>query len=767
MLIELGEIHSALSDYQEALYIRRKLTSGDPEGQLRARELSNILEKIGDALQTQANSSKALSYYREAVALRQAAVKPGPEFRKSLSMTLEKVANILAIQGDFPEAIAMLGKALTIKRDLAKENPKSQTLTRELSSSEQRYEAMLREHGSIQRNQGVSIAAKVPLEYRAQAPGRCQRQFIRKQKDLPPGERPAIQQWLDEWIERVDSQMPFSTEGLRCIEVQIDWRLISNSGLDDGVIRPVVGAGGWPLIPGSSIKGMFRRACRDQAPQKLMDWCGGTVPGEDGPSIQPGWLRFHGAWPADDRWTSGLLDLAHPQQEWQVGIGSRKNDGAFAVVSLYRPRLVIGLSSSIPLADEVWEEIMAILRSALAMGIGGRTCVGYGSSGRLTGDLLFESALEGQGPAAKLLDGTAEFRPTMFRAAIRGMALRLFGGITDARTARQVVGRLFGSLSPDDDRAGNVGILATAYTEATAELGSFGWQNYQQPIYATSGRLQWRRMRACSGGEEEALLIELLAALHGLTMSLGGFGRGWRRPDHRIFRRQYDKTPIGCHWQWRDVANLPPWIHIQSPEALSKLLERSRRLARQWLKATGQPIGGPAPWREVIHPQQMQIWTRKATDPADAEAVAWFHNSPEGRQDAGQQSDPCNLKRTILAGQMNQVGLIWNRLLPLLDASDATPQPTRVQPPANPLARPAPAAMARPMARPAAARQQAQPPQGSVSIAAHQGAYLESLVLHSLPADARPEARQLHASFVAEMNRGAGAAHFTPLQWAD
>jgi hypothetical protein len=40
-------------------------------------------------------------------------------------------------------------------------------------------------------------------------------------------------------------------------------------------------------------------------------------------------------------------------------------------------------------------------------------------------------------------------------------------------------------------------------------------------------------------------------------------------------------------------------------------------------------------------------------------------------------------------------------------------------------------------------------------------------VLHSLPADARPEARQLHASFVAEMNRGAGAAHFTPLQWAD
>jgi CRISPR-associated protein Cmr6 len=613
----------------------------------------------------------------------------------------------------------------------------------------------------------VLRANKVPMDYRAQAPGRCQRQFIQRQRDLAPGEQPAILKWIHEWIKRVDPQVPFLTEGLRCIEVQIDWRLISNSGLDDDVIRPVIGAGGWPLIPGSSIKGMFRRACRERAPQQLIPWCGGTVPGEEGPTLQPGCLRFHGAWPADIRWTNGLLDLAHPQQEWQVGIGTRKNGGAFAVVSLHRPRMVIGLSSITSLSETEWDEVTATLRSALAMGIGGRTCVGYGSSGRLTGDLLFECALEGQGPAAKLLDGAAEFRPTMFRAAIRGMALRLFGGVTDARTARLAVARLFGSLSPEDDRAGNVGLVATAYTEATAELDSFGWQNYQQPIYATSGRLQWRRMRACSGGEEETLLIALLTALHGLTMSLGGFGRGWRRPDHRIFLLKYDKTPIGCHWQWRDVANLPPWIHVQSPEALAKLLLRSQGLAKQWLKATGQPIGGPAPWREVIHPQQMRIWTRRATDSADAEAVYWFHNSPEGRQGAGQQSDPRNLKRTILAGQMNQVGLIWNRLLPLLDPADGTSIAPRAHPPANPLARPAPAAMARPMARPAAARQQARPPQGSVSIAAHQGAYLESLVLHSLPADARPEARQLHASFVAEMNRGAGAAHFTPLQWAD
>jgi CRISPR-associated protein Cmr6 len=721
-----------------------------------------IHKKMGNILLKQKNPIGALASYQEIININSGRIdiitmNPG---RQEMSAAYIKIGNLSADAGKLEQAFDAYGKALLINASLNEEDPTDITKQREFNEARDKYEQFLRQ-------QIRCSSSDVPMEYRAQVPGRCQRQYIKKPQDAPPGWRSDLQRWIDQWLERVDPVSPFTGKQLRIVEAQVDWRLISNSGVDEGIIRPVIGAGGWPMIPGSSIKGLFRRACGKLEPNQLIRWCGGTVAEENGPTLQPGCLRFHGAWPADGRWTSGLLDLSHPQQDWQVGIGSRKNGGAFAVVSLYRPRLLIGLSSNKALSEGEWEEVTATLRSALAMGIGGRTCVGYGSSGRLTGDLLFECTLEGQGPAAKLLDGTAEFRPTMFRAAIRGMALRLFGGVTDARTARQVVGRLLGSLSPEDDRAGNVGLVATAYTEATTELGSFGWQNYQQPIYATSGRLQWRRMRACRGGEEEALLIDLLAALHGLTMSLGGFGRGWRRPDHRIFLLKYDKTPIGCHWQWRDVANLPPLIHIQSPEALAKLLQRSRGLARQWLKFTGQPIGEPAPWREVIHPQQMRIWTRRATDPADAEAVAWFHHSPAERDVSGEQSDPRDLKRTILAGQMNQVGLIWNRLLPLLDSAVATSQASRAKPPANPLARPAPARVARPMDRPATARQQARPPQGSVSIAAHQGAYLESLVLHSLPADAQPEARQLHARFVAEMNRGGGAAHFLPLAWGD
>ena len=125
---------------------------------------------------------------------------------------------------------------------------------------------------------------------------------------------------------------------------------------------------------------------------------------------------------------------------------------------------------------------------------------------------------------------------------------------------------------------------------------------------------------------------------------------------------------------------------------------------------------------------------------------------------------------TILAGQVNQVGLIWNRLLPLLEKGQAT-QSGAVAKQANPMARPD-AALARPaaaaLARPGAPRQrQSQPerPRGVVSIAAHPGAYLESLVLHSLPGDARPEDRQHYQRFIDAMNRGA-SADFEPLDWS-
>jgi len=615
----------------------------------------------------------------------------------------------------------------------------------------------------------------VPMEYRAQIEGRCQRQRIKEPSSRPAGWRPDIQIWIDEWVERVDSTTPFTTAGLRIVEAQIDWRLISNSGVDEGVIRSVIGAGGWPLIPGSGIKGLFRRAC---PPERLLRWCGSPCAAGD---LSPGILRFHGAWPAqperpeDPDWTQGLLDVAHPQQNWQVGFSNGgEGHSAFGVASLFRPKLRIGLSTTDPsLSEAEWQEILITLKRSLQAGIGGRSCVGYGSTGKLSGDVLFQCGIEGQGPAAKLLDGTPEFRPNMFRSAIRGMALRLFGGLTDAMTAQRVVGRLFGSLGKQDGQ--NVGLLATAYTEAEVHLGSYGQGKWVQPIYATSGLLQWRQMRPASKHEDMTLLADLLAALHGLTMGLAGFGRGWRRPDHRIFLSDYGRTPIGCHWQWSDPAQLPPWIHVQSPSELTQLLQRAQKLASRWLQATGVDPGQPAPWREVINHQRMRIWTREGSDINDARAIEWFHWA--ARSGSDQHSDARDLKGTDLAGRRNQVGRIWNRMLPLISHSQgsgglstqmgsaaARSETTMTRPgaaiarPANPMARPG-AATARPSAVSggrSAPNRRPQAPQGDVSITLRSERFLEILVLF-------PE-KQLSPAFIAMMDRGADAG-FSRLEW--
>ncbi|MFM8525059.1 MAG: hypothetical protein ACKOCM_05510, partial [Cyanobacteriota bacterium] len=459
--------------------------------------------------------------------------------------------------------------------------------------------------------------------------------------------------------------------------------------------------------------------------------------------------------PGDANWAHGLLDVAHPQQEWQVGIGKGKSGGAFGVVSLHRPRLQIGLSCNDPeISPGEWEEIEDTLKRALRAGIGGRTCVGYGSSGRLSGDLLFECALEGQGPAAKLLlktpehpNGVPEFRPTMFRAAIRGMALRLFGGLTDASTALEVVGRIFGSIGPGNDH--NVGLLATAYTDGSFQLGRYGWEGWKQPIFATSGSLQWRLTRKTSAQDSEELLQELLTALHGLTMSLGGFGRGWRRPDHRIFKPSYDKTPIGCHWEWRNIDTLPSFIRIRTSSDLTALLRRSRHLAERWLQATGSPVGSFAPWREVIHPDKMLIWTRCAINTQDAEVIHWFHNPRHGEP----VRDPRDLRKSDLAGGMNQVGRIWNRLL-ALEMTTQVPSVTKAS--ANPTACSSSATVrpstvtARPlagaMARPSNTQQEVDQ-SGEVWMNYATGPFLESLALF-------PEGHQ-SPDFIKVMDGGA------------
>lgn len=264
---------------------------------------------------------------------------------------------------------------------------------------------------------------EVPLMFQAQISGRGQIQYIRNPEQS--------ERWVDEWLEAAAIEPPKFSSNVKTKEYQITWRFVSNSGQDEDIIRPVIAAKGFPFYPGASMKGAFLRAC---TPEQAKKYCGGKLTNND---TQPGILRFHGGYPKDAIWVEEpLIDVVHPQQDWQV-----KNNGshsAFIQISLYKPTLVFGISSTKKLDTSEWEIIWSIWDKAIEKGIGSRVSAGYGQPINHPETKLVTVNLRGQGLASQLIDKTGEFRPNTFKAALRGHTLRLFSSVTDETTAEEL-----------------------------------------------------------------------------------------------------------------------------------------------------------------------------------------------------------------------------------------------------------------------------------------------------------------------------------------
>jgi len=548
-------------------------------------------------------------------------------------------------------------------------------------------------HGQADQKDGDTNHRLVPLVHRAQIEHRSQLQRIVRDSVLDS------LQYVREWIGKPEEPTPnalvrvstsppayrpanpFHTTGIsKTFEIQIAWRLLSNSGLIPDLICPVIGSGGWPFIPGSSIKGLFKRAC---TPEQAKNWCG---TGDETNEIKPGCLRFHGAWPKDVSWRNGLLDLTHPQEAWQIGFKSgSEGHNANAVISLLRPILQVGISSQRQLNDVEWSEISRILQVALSNGIGGRTSTGYGATtAQAPSDnarILFSENLRGQGPASKLLDGSPEFRPTMFRAAIRSMALRLFAGITDEQAAQAEVEHLFGGFHSTGKPV--VGQLACQFSHTVRpKFGAFGIRPNQQQVFVCQGDLSWHLASSAAIGEnEKKLLIDLLYHLHALAMTLCGFGRSWRRPDHRIFLASYKTRPIGCHWEWGNPDSLPHGFIPQDSSQLGALIEETGKSAFDWLShrraLKPRPVdriwSDQVPnWREVIHPAKMKVWCRLVEKQDQSSAITWIHRPKQGEY----RESVLDLSKSRLKGgffphdgkSRAVVSRLWIKMFPVLRA---------------------------------------------------------------------------------------------------
>ena len=511
------------------------------------------------------------------------------------------------------------------------------------------------------------IAQKVPMMFRAQIGGRCQLQRLERDQE------PDVVRWTEEWVERTYPKVPHFAAGVQTRTYTITWRFVANGGQDDSIIRPAIGAKGYPFYPGSSMKGIFRRACTSEQRDR---YCGQELVGGE---FRPGLLRFHGGYPTTTDWTESLIDIVHPQQDWQVKTDT-KAAGAFAQISLYQPELRFGISSAAPIGADEWETIWAIWEQALAGGIGCRVSAGYGQPLQRSSEVLYSTRLKGQGQAAKLFDGTGEFRSNIFRAAIRGHALRILGGLTDASTADRLVEQLFGGVQGQ----GTVGLLRMTFHTSRLDLDTFGQGAYVQPTYEVEGHLIWMLQRSVPADQQEALK-KLVAALTRFAMVLGGFGKSWRRADHRLFLPDYYdaayKPLIGCHWQWEGERSLAVDVKVRKLDKVGEFIDEVRQIAAEWMQLQGclPTPDRTAPWREAWAPGNVQVWGRMAEEAEDCEAIYWFHRPyreamPRARIPEG------SIYRSSLAGRVSQIGRIWHRMYPLV----------RLKPPEKPGEKPKP-----------------------------------------------------------------------------
>lgn len=532
------------------------------------------------------------------------------------------------------------------------------------------FQAQTKDRGKIQYAGGGEKGAKQPAEI-------WLNQWLQGCPPIPEAPQKGVPKWKQKSVNTA-IKIPGFGRNVHVWEYTQKWRLVTNSGIDEGVIRPVIGAKGMPFYPGSSMKGAFLRACLQIAPEKVVDYCGGEVEeitdGKVQKRTKPGILRFHGGYPVDMSWgdinhKKRLLDIVHNQQERQVI--KNINSSANVQISLYETKFKFGFSRNKSNRDvEVdWDLVKKIWERALSEGIGSRTSAGYGKFEKLKNENSIASFdLHGRGMTPTLLNGIEEFRPNIFKAALRGHTLRLLSGVTDEETTQRLTKELWGGFVQGNDGEGSVvGKFGIDFEEEDLEIDTHKYKprskEVSMPIYnLKSGKLDIIGVKSVSQKEEEFLTM-----LIKFSLLLGGFGKSWRRVNHKMFYPSYfdknNKPMIGCHWCFSKPSRAHKYCITAPDEKLNNIKSFLSSIPENTRNYFNLPVvnNHVNNWREVWHPQKVQVWGRVADSRFNSKAVKWLHRD--------------DFKESELAGKIggrnpSQVSWVWHRMYPLYENID-------------------------------------------------------------------------------------------------
>ncbi|MBW4497944.1 MAG: hypothetical protein KME26_33770 [Oscillatoria princeps RMCB-10] len=294
-------------------------------------------------------------------------------------------------------------------------------------------------------------------------------------------------------------------------------------------------------IPGSGIRGLVR-AWAKQRPEinfRMLQLLGY----QEDDTISAGKIEFLDAWPVQP--TKVTLDIVNPQQKFQVYHEGQGNPLSFYTLGNGQDSITVTVAiRGIPgkaTAEEV-AEVWEWVRQALTLyGVGSRTASGYGAL-RAAGSLnpnsdpgyslkRFDFSLYTQGCAGPDMN-TKELRPSHWRGWLRSWVLRFLLGVMSRENAEITVGELLGTLEP----ASRKGCVRLQMVKSK----TWGERSENEPYF-----YGWRGQLLVSAPED--ILNKIILPIIRFAVSVGGVGRGWRRPLHIFHMNNGRKAARGTH----------------------------------------------------------------------------------------------------------------------------------------------------------------------------------------------------------------------------
>jgi tetratricopeptide (TPR) repeat protein len=138
-LVENADRERALREYNSALKIAKDLAAKDPGSSTRQRNVAFIENKIGDIYRSKGAAQQSLEWYRSALAtgdrlLTQESEK-SPDSQKTVADARTRIAEVLAKQERFDEALTEYKLGLEIRESLARNDPNNDIYQSNLSTS--------------------------------------------------------------------------------------------------------------------------------------------------------------------------------------------------------------------------------------------------------------------------------------------------------------------------------------------------------------------------------------------------------------------------------------------------------------------------------------------------------------------------------------------------------------------------------------------------------------------------------------------------------